>query len=365
MAIVAGVDFGTLSVRVSIVDSERGPARLGRGRLSSAPQEGRPGPRHAEPRRSHARARRGHPKAPWRTPASPAIRSKRSRSTRPARASSRSATALEPLDDYYLWCDHRAWREAALITETAHRAQARGHRLVRRHLLLRVGLLQAAPLAAQQPRQAAAGWPPPWSTATWSPPCCAASRTSARCPRSVCAMGHKWMWNQALGGLPPEDFLVAVDPLLAGVREKLKRPLRHQRPDRRAVCRPSGPRKLGLRAGIPIPVGAFDAHWDAIGAGVHEGDVVNVVGTSTCIMAIAQRDRPDPRRLRRGAGLDPSPAWRVSRPASRPPATSSKPSPAAPQPRCAALSQGPGRTTGPARPACCASPGTTATARCW
>src|ERR1035438_2846210 len=45
--------------------------------------------------------------------------------------------------------------------------------------------------------------------------------------------------------------------------------------------------RLGLRAGIPIPVGAFDAHWDAIGAGVHAGDVVNVVGTSTCIMAIA------------------------------------------------------------------------------
>ncbi len=46
--------------------------------------------------------------------------------------------------------------------------------------------------------------------------------------------------------------------------------------------------KLGLRAGIPIPVGAFDAHWDAIGAGVRLGDVVNVVGTSTCIIAIGE-----------------------------------------------------------------------------
>jgi L-ribulokinase len=44
---------------------------------------------------------------------------------------------------------------------------------------------------------------------------------------------------------------------------------------------------MGLRAGIPIPVGAFDAHWDAIGAGCKEGDVVNVVGTSTCIIAMA------------------------------------------------------------------------------
>jgi L-ribulokinase len=43
---------------------------------------------------------------------------------------------------------------------------------------------------------------------------------------------------------------------------------------------------MGLRPGIPIPVGAFDAHWDAIGAGCKQGDVVNVVGTSTCIMAM-------------------------------------------------------------------------------
>ena len=46
---------------------------------------------------------------------------------------------------------------------------------------------------------------------------------------------------------------------------------------------------MGLRAGIPIPVGAFDAHWDAIGAGCREGDVVNVVGTSTCIIAMQRK----------------------------------------------------------------------------
>jgi len=40
-------------------------------------------------------------------------------------------------------------------------------------------------------------------------------------PRSVCAMGHKWMWSEALGGLPPEDFLASVDPLFTGVRAKI------------------------------------------------------------------------------------------------------------------------------------------------
>ncbi len=96
------------------------------------------------------------------------------------------------------------------------------------------------------------------------------------------------MWNAALGGLPPEDFLVAVDPLLEGVREKLAG--RYETSDQIAGhLTAAWAEKLGLRAGIPVPVGAFDAHWDAIGAGVKLGDVVNVVGTSTCIMAIGEQ----------------------------------------------------------------------------
>jgi L-ribulokinase len=79
-----------------------------------------------------------------------------------------------------------------------------------------------------------------------------------------------------------------VDPLLAGIRAKQAG--RYATSDQlagRLSAEWAG--KLGLPAGIPIPVGAFDAHWDAIGAGISEGDVVNVVGTSTCIMAIARQ----------------------------------------------------------------------------
>ena len=50
---------------------------------------------------------------------------------------------------------------------------------------------------------------------------CGISDVAAAPRSSICAMGHKWMWNAALGGLPPEEFLVAVDPLLKGVRAKL------------------------------------------------------------------------------------------------------------------------------------------------
>ncbi len=103
--------------------------------------------------------------------------------------------------------------------------------------------------------------------------------------RSICAMGHKWMWNAKLGGLPPEEFLVKVDPLLAGVREKLGG--EYATSDQIAGTLSSvWAEKLGLKAGIPIPVGAFDAHWDAIGAGCRTDDMVNVVGTSTCIIGI-------------------------------------------------------------------------------
>ncbi len=103
--------------------------------------------------------------------------------------------------------------------------------------------------------------------------------------RSVCAMGHKWLWNPAFGGLPSEDFLVKVDPLLKGIRAKLDG--QYATSDTIAGrLSPYWSERLGLKPGIPIPVGAFDAHWDAIGVGCREKDIVNVIGTSTCIIGI-------------------------------------------------------------------------------
>ena len=105
-------------------------------------------------------------------------------------------------------------------------------------------------------------------------------------PRSVCAMGHKWLYSVEHGGFPAPEFWREVDPLLDGVHELLRGRYLHS--DRVAgELSPDWAAKLGLTAGIPIPVGSLDAHWDAIGAGIAEGDVVNVVGSSTCMMAIA------------------------------------------------------------------------------
>jgi L-ribulokinase len=285
MAIVAGVDFGTLSVRVSIVDS-------GRGRLGSAVGEyplvrKKEDPDHAT--QSHAE----HMRALAGATRNALEQSGVSGGDVEAIALDTTGTtmvpvdeALQPLDDYYLWCDHRAKREAAEVTSAAERGrlQAIGwcggvyssewgfskllHWL--RNNPERRGRLAAALEHCDMVAALLCGISDP-----------------ALVPRSVCAMGHKWMWNPALGGLPPEEFLAGVDPLLAGVHAKLGG--RYGTSDQIAgyLC-PDWAGKLGLRAGIPVPIGAFDAHWDAIGAGIREGDVVNVVGTSTCIMAIAK-----------------------------------------------------------------------------
>ena len=104
--------------------------------------------------------------------------------------------------------------------------------------------------------------------------------------RGICAAGHKAMYSDTWGGLPSPSFLARLDPKLADLRRRLY--------DRAyPTGRPAGQlagewaRKLGLRDGIAIAMGAFDAHYGAIGSGVTTGTLVKIIGTSTCDCAIA------------------------------------------------------------------------------
>jgi len=194
---------------------------------------------------------------------------------------------LTPLDDYYLWCDHRAKEEAAQITELAHRENLEAIQWCGGVYSSEWGFAKLLHWLRHNPEKR-----DQFATAFEHCDMVAATLCGITDPkqvkRSICAMGHKWMWNSALGGLPPESFLVKVDPLFAGVRAKLDG--EYCTSDRIAgTLSAHWAEQLGLRAGIPIPVGAFDAHWDAIGAGAKEGDVVNVVGTSTCIIAYVKK----------------------------------------------------------------------------
>ena len=286
MSIVAGVDFGTLSVRVSIFDSGRG--KLGAGAAEYPLLRKKEDPDHAT--QSHADHMRALAEATRNAVANAKIDGKAIEAIALDTTGSSVIPVdarLEPIDDYYLWCDHRAWKEAGEITALAHSRKLEAIDWCGGVYSSEWGFAKLLHWLRHNPGKRAR-----FATALEHCDMVAAVlcgiRDPAQVPRSACAMGHKWMWNAALGGLPPEEFLAAVDPLLAGVRAKLSG--RYETSDKIAGhLAPEWAEKLGLRAGIPIPVGAFDAHWDAIGAGVGLGDVVNVVGTSTCIMALGER----------------------------------------------------------------------------
>ncbi len=107
--------------------------------------------------------------------------------------------------------------------------------------------------------------------------------------RSRCAAGHKAMWHEAFDGLPSEEFLVALDPMLAGLRDRLYKDT--------FTCDVSAgtltkewAEKLGLSTDVVVGVGAFDAHLGAVGAEIEPYYVSKVMGTSTCDMLITPMD---------------------------------------------------------------------------
>ncbi len=188
-----------------------------------------------------------------------------------------------------MWCDHRAKNEAALITELARLEKLAAIEWCGGVYSSEWGFAKLLHWLRHNPEKRAKFVSAFEHCDMVAATLCGITDASL-VKRSVCAMGHKWMWNASLGGLPPESFLAKIDPLLAGVRTKLDG--EYATSDHIAgALAPQWADRLGLRAGIPIPVGAFDAHWDAIGAGAKEGDVVNVVGTSTCIIAYAAQSQ--------------------------------------------------------------------------
>ena len=286
MPIVAGVDFGTLSVRVSILDSTRG--RIGSAVAEYPLHRRREDPDYAT--QSHADHIRALAEATRAAVASAGI----SGDAVEAIALDTTGSSvipvdarMQPLGDYYLWCDHRAHAEAQQITALAHAENLEAIEWCGGVYSHEWGFAKLLHWLRHNPDKreefASAFEHCDMVAATLS-----GITDPAQAKRSACAMGHKWMWNPKWGGLPPQSFLSKLDPLFDGIREKLSsETLTSDHLAGRLA--PEWAEKLGLRAGIPIPVGAFDAHWDALGAACRQGDVVNVVGTSTCIIAMAQK----------------------------------------------------------------------------
>jgi L-ribulokinase len=292
VSLVAGVDFGTLNVRVSIFDSERG--RIGAGIAHYPLKRSREDPLMAT--QSHSDHMRALEEAMRLALASSGVEGYSVEAVAIDTTGSSVLPVgrdLEPLDDYYMWCDHRAWREAALITQVAQRSQLPAIDWCGGAYSSEWGFSKLLHWLRNNPERRV-------KLVTALEHCDMVTSvlcgiTDPECvPRSICAMGHKWMWNETLGGLPSEEFLSSVDPLFKNVRAKIARGHYSTSEHAAGSLSETWAKHLGLRAGIPVPIGALDAHWDAIGAGIKVGNAVNVVGTSTCIIGMSQSSTPIP-----------------------------------------------------------------------
>lgn len=120
----------------------------------------------------------------------------------------------------------------------------------------------------------------------WIPFLLAGGNNVHEMKRGVCSAGHKALWAQDFGGLPPNDFFKTLDPLLDGFTNKL---FTHTSTADKAVGNLCAvwAKRLGLPTSVLIGVGAFDAHMGAIGGQIEAYHLSKVMGTSTCDILVA------------------------------------------------------------------------------
>ena len=193
--------------------------------------------------------------------------------------------AKNPAAMAWLWKDHTGVAEAAEITELAKR--------IRPQYLAKCGgtyssewffskilhCLRTSPDVFQ----AAHSWV---ECADWVPAALTGTAAPDQLIVGVCAAGHKAMYNDTWGGYPDAEFLAQLDPQLGALRSRL---CAQAHTIDRAVggLTADWAKRTGLPEGIPVAVGAFDAHLGGVGSGIAPGTLVKIIGTSTCDMMVA------------------------------------------------------------------------------
>ncbi len=123
----------------------------------------------------------------------------------------------------------------------------------------------------------------------WMPAILTGNTDPLSIKRSRCAAGHKAMWHKDFGGLPEEEFLVKLDPILKGLRKRLFKDTYTSDVPAGKITKEWSDR-LGLPEDIVVGVGAFDAHMGAVGSEIEPYQLIKIVGTSTCDMMVAPMD---------------------------------------------------------------------------
>ena len=192
----------------------------------------------------------------------------------------------------WLWKDHTSIAEAEEITEKA--------RATRPAYLGKVGGSYSSEwfwskllhCRRSSPALFAAAWS--WiEMCDWVPALLSGETRPERIRRGVCAAGHKAFYHPDWDGWPDSKFLASLDPELARIASTFGRKAYNIGDKAGYLCR-EWAKKLGLREGIPIATGAFDAHLGGVGAGIAPNVLVRNIGTSTCDMMVARLDQALP-----------------------------------------------------------------------
>ena len=196
---------------------------------------------------------------------------------------------VNPNAQCWLWKDHTGIPEAAAITQIA--------RQMRPNYLAKIGGTYSSEWfwaklwhclkVDTEVFAAAYSWV---ELADYIPAVLAGVTDPREIKRGVCMAGHKALYAEDWGGLPDGEFLTALDPRLAALRDRLYTKAYDASTTAGRLCKEWAD-KLGLPAGIPIAIGEMDVHYGAIGCGVNEGTLVKVIGTSTCDCAVVSANK--------------------------------------------------------------------------
>jgi L-ribulokinase len=184
----------------------------------------------------------------------------------------------------WLWKDHTSHREAAEITAIAAKLRPQyiakcGNTYSSEWFWSKIWhCLKVAPDVFD----AAYSWV---ELADFIPSVLAGVTDPKKITRGVCCAGHKALYSDEWNGLPDKEFLAALDPRLAPLRDRLYDKA-YDATTPAGFLSEEWSEKLALPVGIPIAIGEMDVHYGAIGSGVEEGVLVKVIGTSTCDCAV-------------------------------------------------------------------------------